>query len=63
MTQIPKDPMILYSFINMKLRDCYKDLNELCDDLDIDRNTIEDTLKSVGFEYIPDINQFRNCGK
>lgn len=61
MTQIPKDPMILYSFINMKLRDCYKDLNELCDDLDIDRNTIEDTLKSVGFEYIPDINQFRNC--
>lgn len=56
---IPSDPIILLSFINTRLRDKYSSLDELCDDLDIDRNEIEDKLRLAGFEYNPDQNQFR----
>lgn len=55
---IPSDPIILLSFINTRLRDQYSSLDELCDDLDIDRNEIEDKLRLAGFEYNPDQNQF-----
>ena len=34
---VPKDPVMLLSFINLKLRDFYPSLAALCDDLDIDR--------------------------
>ena len=33
---MPKDPMMLMSFINMKLRDFYPTLDALCDDMDFD---------------------------
>ena len=33
---IPKDPVMLLSFINLKLRDYYTSLEALCDDLNID---------------------------
>ena len=29
--ELPEDPMMLFSVINMKLRDCYASLDELCD--------------------------------
>ena len=56
---IPKDPIMLLSFINMKLRDEYPNLAELCKGLDIDEPELKEKLKSVGFDYIPDINQFK----
>jgi len=56
---LPKDPMMLLSVINMKLRDFYPALDDLCDDLGIDRDELTSRLKSIGFEYIPEINQFR----
>ena len=31
--QLPEDPMMLLSFVNMKLRDEYDSLQALCDDL------------------------------
>ena len=55
---IPSDPIILLSFINTRLRDQYSSLDDLCDDLDIDRTEIEDKLRLAGFEYNPDQNQF-----
>ena len=55
---IPKDPMILYSFINMKLRDYYTSLDELCEDLDVEKDSIVETLQKVGFEYDIERNQF-----
>ena len=58
MENMPKDPMMLYSFINMKLRDKYENLDKLCDDLEIDRQTLEDKLKMAGFEYNPVQNKF-----
>ena len=58
MAQLPEDPMMLYSAVNMKLRDRYNSLDELCEDLGLDRKMIEDTLREVGFEYSPQYNKF-----
>lgn len=56
--QLPEDPMMLYSALNMKLRDYYNSLDELCDDLGIDRREVEEKLRQVGFEYDAKINKF-----
>ena len=56
--ETPKDPMMLLSFINMKLRDRYSSLEELCDDLEIDRKELEDKLATCGFEYSRENNRF-----
>ena len=34
---LPEDPMMLFSFINMKLRDNYSSLDELCDDMHLQK--------------------------
>lgn len=56
---IPKDPFILLSFINTKLRDTGKDFKSVCDDLDISVSETEEKLNSVGFEYDEGTNQFK----
>lgn len=56
--QLPEDPMMLYSALNMKLRDYYNSLDELCDDLGINRREVEEKLRQVGFEYDAKINKF-----
>ena len=58
MQNIPSDPMILFSFINMKLRDEFSSLEELCDTLGIERKWLEEKLSTVGFEYSPENNKF-----
>ncbi|MBQ8421403.1 MAG: DUF4250 domain-containing protein [Bacteroidales bacterium] len=58
MTEYPKDPMMLMSWVNMKLRDFYPSLEALCEDLEIDRKDIEDSLNSAGFEYNSELNKF-----
>ena len=55
---IPKDPAMLLSFINLKLRDYYPSLDKLCDDLDADRTDIEDKLSSIDYHYDKEKNQF-----
>ena len=59
MNELPKDPFILVSWVNLKLRDYYPSLEELCDDLDIEKTSIIEKLSSIGYEYNPEINQFR----
>ena len=54
---LPKDPVMLYSVINLKLRDFYPDLDALCEDLGEDRTEIETILATAGFSY----NSERNC--
>ena len=49
--KLPEDPMMLYSFINMKLRDFYPSLDALCEDMNVEKEVIVRTLKRVGFEY------------
>lgn len=55
---LPKDPIMLLSFVNMKLRDQYKDLEALCDDLDVSKEDIMDKLREAGYNYKKEINQF-----
>ena len=42
---------MLMSWINLKLRDFYGGLDELCEDLEIERQEVEDILKQAGYEY------------
>lgn len=55
---LPNDPMMLYSFVNMKLRDEYPSLDAMCEDLALDRTEIERKLGAAGFEYNPAANKF-----
>lgn len=56
--EMPQDPVMLMSVINMKLRDCYDSLDALCDDLGIDRPVLEKKLATAGFEYSAGNNKF-----
>ena len=46
MSTLPKDPMILLSYINTQLRD-------------VDELHIRKTLSDIGFEYVSEKNCFR----
>ncbi|MBQ3291182.1 MAG: DUF4250 domain-containing protein [Mogibacterium sp.] len=56
---IPSDPYILFSYINMKLRDTYDSLEDFCADNDADIEMIRSKLEAAGFEYDIEQNQFR----
>ena len=55
---IPKDPVILMSFLNTKLRDFYPSLDALCSDLELDKEEILKKLSAFGFEYKSESNKF-----
>lgn len=55
---IPKDPAMLLSFVNLKLRDFYENLDVLCDDLEIDRDEVEQRLSLIDYHYDKEKNQF-----
>lgn len=55
---LPQDPMMLFSVINMKLRDYYRSLDELCEDLNVDKQELIDKLAAYGFEYSEENNKF-----
>ena len=57
-TNLPQDPMMLLSFINMKLRDEFSSLDELCKSLGVSRKYIEEALSKAGFEYNSEENKF-----
>ena len=56
---LPKDPVMLLSYINMKLRDMYDSLDSLCDDLDVNQSDIEETLAAIDYHYDCQSNQFK----
>ena len=55
---LPNDPIMLLSFVNMKLRDQYASLDALCEDMDVDKAQIIAKLAEVGYEYSEERNQF-----
>ncbi len=55
---IPQDPFILLSYINMKLRNEYTSLNELCESMDVSRKSLEVKLASIGYRYDENLNKF-----
>ena len=58
MISLPNDPMILLSVINMKLRDSYSGLDELCEDMEVDREMIEKKLEQIDYRYDEETHQF-----
>lgn len=58
MNNLPKDPVILLSYINTQLRDFYPNLDELCSSLSQDKKTICDTLSQIDYFYDNESNQF-----
>ncbi len=55
---LPKDPILLMSVVNTRLRDRYADLDALCDDLNADKAALTETLAAAGYVYSADHNQF-----
>lgn len=56
---MPNDPVMLLSYINMKLRDQYDSLDRLCDDLDVSKEMIIEKLLKINYEYDENLNQFK----
>ena len=52
--ELPQDANILLSYVNLKLRDFYSDLDE-------SRAQIEEKLSGIGYGYDPEKNQFVSC--
>ena len=55
---IPKDPTMLLSYVNLKLRDFYGSLESFCDDMDVSVAEITDKLASIDYHYDREKNQF-----
>lgn len=55
---MPKDPVMLLSYVNLKLRDFYANLDQLCEDLDADRDEITAKLAGIDYHYDEEKNQF-----
>ena len=58
LTGLPKDPILLLSVVNTKLRDYYPSLDALCDDMDVSREVMEEKLGMIGYRYDAEKNQF-----
>ena len=56
--EMPKDPVMLLSFINTQLRDNYDSLTELCQTYSVDINQINKTLLAIDYVYDKSVNQF-----
>ncbi|NLM14130.1 MAG: DUF4250 domain-containing protein [Epulopiscium sp.] len=52
------DPYILLSWVNMKLRDECKDLEQLCERYGVEEQIIRNTIRTIGYVYEKQKNQF-----
>ena len=58
MMKLPDEPVMLLSFVNMKLRDQYASLDDLCDDLNVLSVDLEEKLGEIGYFYNAKENRF-----
>lgn len=58
MNELPKDPMMMLSFVNLKLRDFYASLDKLCEDMNVDKGYIIEKLSEIDYEYDENLNKF-----
>ena len=56
--QLPKDPAILLSFVNTRLRDSCKNLQDLCRSLEVAQSDLEQRLAAIDYTYDAKCNQF-----
>ena len=50
--KLPEDPMMLFSVVNMKLRDRYASLDELCSKMDVDKDMLVHKLAIAGLYHL-----------
>lgn len=55
---IPKDPMILLSYVNTQLRDYYESLGALCTCRGLNRQNLLEKMDSIDYHYDEKTNQF-----
>jgi hypothetical protein len=55
---LPKDPMILLSYVNTQLRDFYPSLEDMCSSMNIIKTEIVQSLKTIDYEYDKVLNKF-----
>ncbi|MEF9960271.1 MAG: DUF4250 domain-containing protein [Niameybacter sp.] len=53
-----KDPYMMLSIVNMKLRDEYNSLEELCKSYDMDMEELLGRMDVIGYSYQTSTNQF-----
>lgn len=58
LNNLPKDPVMLLSYINTQLRDNYSDLQDFCYSNNVDINDITGRLRSINYSYDERTNQF-----
>ena len=56
--RIPSDPVMLLSFVNLKLRDYYSSLEAFCDDMQVNQQELEEKLYAIDYYYSQEKNQF-----
>lgn len=55
---LPKDPVILLSFVNTRLRNQYPSLEDFCKSCDISQEELTASLAAIDRHYLPEKNQF-----
>ena len=56
--KMPKDPIMLLSYVNTQLRDHYSSLDDLCASEGVDRAALEEKLSQVDYRYDAKKNRF-----
>jgi len=56
---IPKDPIMLLSYVNTQLRDFHNSLDEMCVASGIDKQELTEKLASIDYIYDEEVNQFK----
>lgn len=56
--KLPKDPVMLLSFVNTQLRDHYASFDAFVDAYEADKEETIRVLRTIDYEYDPATNQF-----
>lgn len=56
--ELPRDPVMLLSMINTKLRDYYHSLDQLCEEMNLSQEELKEKLQGIDYEYDENRNQF-----
>ena len=56
--KLPKDPVMLLSFINTQLRDTYESFEAFAIAYQVDANATIEALRAIDYEYDATVNQF-----
>jgi uncharacterized protein Usg len=55
---MPKDPVMLLSYVNQQLRDFYPDLDSFCKQMNISEAELKGKMESIDYHYSEEHNRF-----